>query len=70
MTGFLEALRTVPRVDAAQWAQLSLPTRWAVAARASVLLMTFTSAALGGLLALREPGFDAVSPGRVDDFTM
>ncbi|HQY69527.1 MAG TPA: prenyltransferase [Pseudomonadales bacterium] len=60
MTGFLEALRTVPRVDAAQWEQLSLPTRWAVAARASVLLMTFTSAALGGLLALREPGFDAV----------
>lgn len=60
MTRFLEALRTVPRVDPAEWAQLPLPTRWAVAARASVLLMTFTSAALGGLLALREPGFDVV----------
>jgi 1,4-dihydroxy-2-naphthoate octaprenyltransferase len=60
VTRFLEALRTVPRVEAAEWAQFSLPTRCSVAARASVLLMTFTSAALGGLLALREPGFDAV----------
>jgi 1,4-dihydroxy-2-naphthoate polyprenyltransferase len=56
---FIDAIRTVPRVDAAQWRTLSLPTRWAVASRASVLLMTFTSAAVGGVLALRHENFHA-----------
>jgi 1,4-dihydroxy-2-naphthoate octaprenyltransferase len=60
VTSFFQALRTVPRIDAQEWAHLPLPTRWAVAARASVLLMTFTSAAIGGLLALGQPGFDAL----------
>ena len=59
MTRIIEALRTVPKVDAAGWARLSLLTRWAVAARASVLLMTFTSAAIGGMLALGQKHFDA-----------
>ena len=59
MTRIIEALRTVPKVDAAGWARLSLLTRWAVAARASVLLMTFTSAAIGGMLALAHEHFDA-----------
>lgn len=58
MTGFIEALRTVPRVDRDRWQQLGVATRWAVAARASVLLMTFSSTAIGGLLALRHPAFD------------
>lgn len=57
MKKFLEALRTVQRYDAAQWAQLSLATRWAVATRASVLLMTLISALIGGLLAFEHPQF-------------
>ena len=57
VTSLFDALRTVPRVDAAEWAQLPAPTRWAIASRASVLVMTLTSAAIGGLLALPKPGF-------------
>lgn len=57
VTSLLDALRTVPRVDAAEWAQLSVPTRWAIASRASVLVMTLASASIGGLLALPDPGF-------------
>jgi 1,4-dihydroxy-2-naphthoate octaprenyltransferase len=49
----------VPKVDAAGWAQLSLLTRWAVAARASVLVMTFSSVSIGGILALGHQRFDA-----------
>ncbi|MBP8925760.1 MAG: UbiA family prenyltransferase, partial [Pseudomonadales bacterium] len=59
MTRIIEALRTVPKVDAANWARLSLLTRWAVAVRASVLLMTFTAAAIGGMLAFGHARFDA-----------
>jgi 1,4-dihydroxy-2-naphthoate octaprenyltransferase len=58
MTRLIDALRTVPQVDAAQWLRLPLWTRWAIATRASVLLMTFAAAAIGGLLALHRPGFE------------
>lgn len=55
MQRFLDALRTVPRIDAAEWAQLGLVTRWAIAARVAVLPMTALSAMLGGLLAQPRP---------------
>jgi 1,4-dihydroxy-2-naphthoate octaprenyltransferase len=57
MTRLIDALRTVPRVDGATWAVLPVWTRWAIAARASVLGMTLVSAAIGGLLGLRAEGF-------------
>jgi 1,4-dihydroxy-2-naphthoate octaprenyltransferase len=57
MIRFVDALRTVPRVDAAGWAALPWWTRWAIASRASVLGMTLVSAAIGGLLALSHPQF-------------
>lgn len=58
MTSLAEALRTVPRVDAAQWERLGAVTRWAIAARAAVLPMTLLSAVSGGLLALPHPDVD------------
>ena len=60
MTRLRDALRTVPRVDAAEWARLPLWTRWAVATRASVLGMTAVSVAIGGMVALSRPGFDVL----------
>jgi len=57
MTRLIDALRTVPRVDASAWAALPVWTRWAIAARASVLGMTLASAAIGGLVALRSADF-------------
>ncbi|MFT7286269.1 MAG: hypothetical protein ACI87W_000373 [Halieaceae bacterium] len=55
---WLQALTTVPTLGADEWRQLTLPVRWLMATRASVLLMTLMSAALGGLLALRYGGGD------------
>lgn len=55
---WLEALRTMPRVDQQQWQGLDLLSRWLIASRASVLLMTFSSCAVGGLLAWRDGLFN------------
>ena len=60
MTRFIDAVRTVPRVSAQEWPTLGLLTRWAVAARASVLLMTFMSGMIGGLLSIGHVDFDPI----------
>ena len=52
---WLNALYTIPRVDLQA---VDPVTRWLVLARAPVLVMTATSAAIGGLLAAREHTFD------------
>jgi len=49
-----QALTTVPKLSAADWAALAVPVRWLIATRASVLFMTMMSAVLGGFLALRD----------------
>jgi len=53
---WLQALYTIPRVDLAQVDPI---TRWLILSRASVVVMTATSAVIGGLLALRDDVFDA-----------
>ena len=52
-----QALYKIPRLDAAQWQALDPIAKWLIATRASVLFMTFTAAALGGLLAWRAGHF-------------
>ena len=49
-----QALSRMPKMPAEQWQQLDLIAKWLIATRASVFVMTFSSAALGGLLALRD----------------
>lgn len=53
-----QAMRTMPQVDQAQWSKLDYLSRWLIASRASVLLMTFTSCAVGGLLAWQDGLFN------------
>jgi 1,4-dihydroxy-2-naphthoate octaprenyltransferase len=53
-----QALNSMPKLSPAEWQQLDIVSRWLIAIRASVLFMTFMSAALGGLLAARDAGFD------------
>jgi 1,4-dihydroxy-2-naphthoate octaprenyltransferase len=53
-----QALNTMPKLSPTEWQELDVVARWLVATRASVLFMTFMSAALGGLLAARDAGFD------------
>lgn len=53
-----QALVTVPQVDKAQWDNLGIVTRWLIASRFSVTLMTFTSAIIGILLAYSTGNID------------
>src|SRR3972149_28596 len=53
---WLEALYTIPRVALARVDPI---TRWLILSRASVVVMTATSAVIGGLLALPDDVFDA-----------
>lgn len=55
-----QALVTVPQVDKAQWDELGVATRWLIASRFSVTLMTFTSAIIGILLASAAGNVDVV----------
>lgn len=51
------ALDQMPRLSPSEWAALDPVARWLIACRASVLFMTFTAAALGGLMAWRAGAF-------------
>ena len=53
-----KALRIIPRIDREEWLKLDVISRWLISTRAAVLLMTFISAAIPGLLALRTGQFD------------
>ena len=52
-----KALNVIPDVSKEQWAQLDVVSRWLISTRAAVLIMTFISAALAGLFALRNQDF-------------
>lgn len=54
----VQALTAMPHVSPGAWQATPLFVRWLISARASVLIMTFSSAALGGLLTLSDPDWD------------
>jgi 1,4-dihydroxy-2-naphthoate octaprenyltransferase len=51
------ALHQMPKLSQSEWHSLDPVAKWLVACRASVLFMTFTAAALGGLMAWRAGVF-------------
>ena len=51
---WVRALRVIPRVRKDEWDRLDLVSRWLIATRAAVFIMTAVSAGIGGLLALRD----------------
>jgi len=51
---WLKALRVIPRISKEEWQNLDVISRWLVATRSAVIIMTFTSAAIGGILAFRD----------------
>ncbi|MBU2879627.1 MULTISPECIES: prenyltransferase [Aliiglaciecola] len=55
---WIQALRTVPQVDKTCWDGLNILTKWLVASRFSVTIMSFTSAIIGILLALSTATVD------------
>jgi 1,4-dihydroxy-2-naphthoate octaprenyltransferase len=51
---WIQALRVIPRLSLDEWGRLDLVSRWLVAARGAVLVITFISAGIAGLLAYRD----------------
>ncbi len=54
------AVNVIPRVSRDEWDRLDVVARWLIATRSAVLVMTFNSAAIAGLLAARAGAFDGV----------
>ncbi len=48
---WVRALRGTARLDKVEWAHQGLFTRWLIASRSQVLIMTLISGAIAGLLA-------------------
>jgi len=53
-----KAMVEMPRISKEEWEELDILSRWLIATRSAVILMTFTSAAFAGLLAFRAGAFD------------
>ncbi len=52
-----KALNVIPEVSKEEWDQLDVVSRWLISTRAAVLIMTFLSAAVAGIFALRIGSF-------------
>jgi 1,4-dihydroxy-2-naphthoate octaprenyltransferase len=55
-----KALRVIPRIEKDEWDGLDAVSKWLIATRAAVLIMTFISAAIAGILAFRVGQFDLI----------
>jgi 1,4-dihydroxy-2-naphthoate polyprenyltransferase len=53
-----KALRVIPRLTKDEWRGLDVISKWLVATRSAVLVMTFISAAIAGILAFRDGHFN------------
>lgn len=52
-----KALRIIPRISKEEWDQLDVVSRWLIATRAAVLIITFIPAVMAGLLAAKDGMF-------------
>src|SRR5438309_3429075 len=57
---WIQALRAVPRISDVEWRKLDIVSRWLIAARGAVFVLTFISVAIAGLLAIRDGVFDPI----------
>ena len=55
---WVRALRVIPRIDKPAWDRLDLISKWLIASRGAVLVITFISSGIAGLLAARAGHFD------------
>ncbi len=56
---WVQALRVIPRISREDWDRLDVVSRWLIASRGAVLVITFISTGVAGLLATRDGAFDA-----------
>ncbi len=55
---WIKALKIIPRLEKEEWNRLDVISKWLISTRAAVLIMTFISSAIAGLLAARAGSFD------------
>ena len=55
---WVKALQTIPRITKKEWNELDIISRWLIASRAGVLVITFISVGVAGLLAYRDGAFN------------
>jgi 1,4-dihydroxy-2-naphthoate octaprenyltransferase len=60
LTMWRKALQVIPNVSREEWEELDMVSKWLVSTRAAVLVMTFISAVLAGLFALRDSSFHLI----------
>jgi len=53
-----KALQVIPRISKEEWDHLDVISRWLISTRAVVLIMTFLSGAIAGILAFRDGHFN------------
>ena len=53
-----KALQVIPRITKDEWNRLDVISKWLISTRAAVLIMTFISAAIAGILAIRFGSFN------------
>lgn len=53
-----KALQIIPRISKDEWDKLDIISRWLISTRAAVLIMTFLSGAIAGILAIRAGSFN------------
>lgn len=55
---WVKALQIIPRISKDEWNKLDIISKWLIASRAAVILMTFLSAAIAGILAYQDQMFN------------
>jgi 1,4-dihydroxy-2-naphthoate octaprenyltransferase len=58
VTMWRKALQVIPRISKDEWNQLDVISKWLISTRAAVLIMTFISAAVAGILAYQHAMFN------------
>jgi 1,4-dihydroxy-2-naphthoate polyprenyltransferase len=55
---WVKALQIIPKIDKAEWDRLDVISRWLISTRAAVLVMTFISASIAGIIAVAAGKFN------------
>lgn len=56
-----KALKTIPRISKAEWMSLDIISKWLIATRSAVFIMTLIAGAIGGLMAWYNGYFSGVN---------
>lgn len=58
---WMKALQVIPKINKAEWDRLDVISRWLISTRAAVLIMTFFSATIAGIMAFSAGKFNLLN---------